>query len=120
MVTNRVLVVVVSGLVGPGLGALSGRILFGGTAWNLTPWAIAAIAIGVVARELRTALLASACYGYLLVAAFLLVANTGNAPLGQRILFAAGLALVGPVCAIPLAVVTRAIAVRTRRRPSGS
>ena len=113
--TQRVLIVAGSALVGIGLGALSGRILFGGTAWNMIPWAIAALAIGVVARELRTALLASALYGYLLVAVFLLVANAGSAPVWQRILFAAALGLVGPVCAIPLALLARAVSARFRR-----
>jgi len=113
--TNRILVVAASALVGLGLGALSGRILFNGTVWNLIPWGIAALAIGVVARGWRTALLASACYGYLLVAAFLYVANAGNVALWQRILFAAALALIGPVCAIPLTAVARAISGRFRR-----
>ncbi|GAB3808905.1 hypothetical protein GCM10028798_35770 [Humibacter antri] len=117
---TRTLTVVVSGAVGVGLGALSGRILFGGTAWNLIPWAIAAIAIGLIVYDRRTALLASAIYGYLLVAAFLYAANTGNSTVAGRILFALALALVGPVCSITLTSIVRLIRFRaSRRRPSG-
>lgn len=113
------LVVAVGGLVGIGLGALSGSILFGGSAWNLIPWAVGAVAIGLVARGVGTTVLASACYGYLLTAAFLFAANQGSAPLGQRILFTVLLALIGPVCAIPIAVLTRLIVVRTAGRKTG-
>ncbi|GAB3614774.1 hypothetical protein [Humibacter ginsengisoli] len=116
---TRALTVVLSGVVGVALGAVSGRILFGGTAWNLIPWAIVAIAIGVVAGNLRTALLASAIYGYLLVAAFLYAANTGDTPFAGRILFALTLALVGPVFSIGLTVIARLVYLRIgRRRPS--
>ncbi|MGN6198676.1 hypothetical protein [Humibacter sp.] len=116
---TRILTVVVSGAVGVGLGALSGRILFDGTAWNMIPWAIVAIAIGLVTDNRRTALLASGTYGYLLVAVFLYAANTGNTPVAQRILFALALGLVGPVCTIALTVITRLIRLGVQRhRPS--
>jgi hypothetical protein len=64
----RILGIVISGLVGAGIGALSGRILFGGSAWNLIPWGIGAVAIGLIADDRRTALLAFGAYGYLLSA----------------------------------------------------
>lgn len=113
---SRVALVVVSAAVGAGLGALSGRILFGGTAWVLIPWALGAIAIGILADRMGTAILASALYGYLLVAMFLLTANTSHTALLPRLLFAFGLALVGPVCAIPAAVIARLIMKRVRSR----
>ena len=117
---TRILTLVISGAVGAGLGALSGRILFGGTAWNMIPWAIIAIAIGLLADNGRTVLLASGIYGYLLVAVFLYTANTGNTPFAGRILFALALGLVGPVCSIVLTVITRLIRLGVRRhRPSG-
>lgn len=112
---SRTLTVVISGLVGIGLGALSGRILFGGSAWNLIPWTIVALAIGLVAADRRTALLASGVYGYLLSAVFLYIANTSNTPMVQRFLFALMLALVGPVCAIALALLARLVAPRISR-----
>lgn len=117
---TRTLTVGISGAVGIGLGALSGRILFDGTVWNLIPWAIVAIAIGLIADHGRTALLASGVYGYLLVAVFLYAANTSNTPIAQRILFALVLALIGPVCSIALTVIARLIYLRAaRRRSSG-
>ncbi|HEY4266586.1 MAG TPA: hypothetical protein VGM94_00200 [Galbitalea sp.] len=115
---TRLLTVVVSGVVGVGLGALSGRILFGGSAWNLIPWAIIAIAIGLVADDRRTALIASGIYGYLLCAVFLYVANTGTAPLTQRIVFALALGLIGPLCAIALTLISRIVYLRVLRRSS--
>jgi hypothetical protein len=114
-VKARVLIVAAGALVGIGLGALSGRILFGGSAWNLIPWALVAIAIGLVARDLRTAVVASAVYGYLLCAAFLFVANAGDVSLGQKIGFALALGVVGLVCAVALAVPTFLISRRARR-----
>lgn len=117
---TRVLTVVASGLVGVGLGAVSGRILFGGSAWNLIPWAIVAIVIGLIADDRRTALLASGIDGHLLSAVFLYVANTSNTPLAQRLLFALALALVGPICSIALTVLARLIYRRVvRPRPRG-
>ncbi|MDL9977961.1 hypothetical protein [Microbacterium candidum] len=113
---SRAAFVLVSAAVGAGLGALSGQILFGGTAWTLIPWALGAIAIGIFANRMGTAILASGLYGYLLVALFLLTANTSHTALLPRILFALGLAFVGPVCAIPAAVVARLITKRVRSR----
>ncbi|GAA4141543.1 hypothetical protein [Leifsonia shinshuensis] len=113
---NRTLTVVVSGAVGIGLGALSGRILFGGSAWNLIPWAIVAIAIGLLATDRLTALLASGVYGYLLCAVFLYTANASNTPQAQRILFALVLGLVGPVCSIVLTLLARVISRQLVRR----
>ena len=117
---TRILTIVISGAVGVGLGALSGRILFDGSAWNMVPWAIVAITIGLVADNGRTALLASGIYGYLLVVVFLFAANTGDTPFAQRALFALALGLVGPVCSIALTVITRLIRFGVQRhRPSG-
>ena len=117
---TRTLTIVISGAVGVGLGALSGRILFDGTAWNLIPWAIIAIAIGLVADNQTTALLASGIYGYLLVAVFLYAANTADTPIAGRVLFALVLGFVGPVCSIALTVVARLIRLGfERHRPSG-
>lgn len=112
---SRALTVFLSGAVGLGLGALSGRILFGGSAWNLILWAIIAIAIGLIATDQLTALLASGVYGYLLSAVFLYVANTSNTPIAQRVLFALVLALIGPVCSIALTLAARLIRLRARR-----
>jgi hypothetical protein len=114
---RRALTVSISGLVGAGLGALSGRLLFGGSAWNLIPWAIGSIVIGVI-DDRRTALLASGIYGYLLTVAFLYTANTGNAPLAQRVGFALVLGLIGPIGSIILTIIGRLIFVRLRRRGS--
>lgn len=115
---TRSLTVVISGLVGVGLGALSGRILFDGSAWNLIPWAIVAVAIGLVADDRRTALLGSAIYGYLLSVAFLYVANTGDTPLAQRVLFALTLGLAGPVYSIAFTLIARLLRRRIRRQAS--
>lgn len=114
---TRTVTVVLSGAIGVALGALGGRVLFGGSAWNLIPWAIIAIAIGLFAVDRLTAILASGVYGYLLSAVFLYVANTSNAPVTQRIAFSLALALVGPVCSIALTLLTRlASRQRVRRR----
>lgn len=117
---TRTLTVVLGGAVGVALGALGGRILFGGSAWNVILWAIIAIAIGLVAVDGLTAVLASGVYGYLLSAVFLYVANTSTAPVTQRILFALALALVGPICSIALTLLSRLVSrqlVRRRRDP---
>ena len=114
---SRTLTVVISGVVGIGLGALSGRILFGGSAWNLIVWAIVASAIGFLVTDRLTALLASGVYGYLLCAVFLYVANTSSTPQTQRILFALALALIGPLCSIAFTLLTRVISrLLVRRR----
>jgi hypothetical protein len=113
---TRTLTIVIGGAVGIGLGALSGRILFSGSALNLILWAIVAIAIGFVADDLGTAVLASAVYGYLLSAAFLYVANTSSTPVAQRILFALALALIGPVCSVALTLLARLVDRRIVRR----
>lgn len=117
---TRTLAVVVAAVVGIGVGALSGRILFGGSAWNLILWAVLAIGIGLLPTDRLTAVLASGAYGYLLSAVFLYTANTGSAPVAQRILFALALALLGPVCSIALTALTRLLyrpSVRRRREP---
>lgn len=116
---SRTLTVVVSGVVGIGLGALGGQILFGGSAWNLIVWAIVAIAIGLLPTDRLTALLASGVYGYLLCAVFLYTANTCGAPVAQRILFALALALVGPVCSIALTLLARVVSRQLRGRRRG-
>ncbi|WP_426623679.1 hypothetical protein ACPPVW_13815 [Leifsonia sp. McL0607] len=113
---TRTLTVVLSGAVGIGIGALSGRILFGGSAANLIFWAIIAIAIGIIAADRLTALLASGVYGYLLSAVFLYVANTSNTPLTQRILFALALALIGPICSVALTLLARLLYLQVLRR----
>lgn len=112
------LTIAISGVVGAGLGALSGRILFDGSAWNLIPWAVVAVAIGLVATGRRTALLASGIYGYLLTVVFLYAANTSNTPVAQRILFALALGVVGPICSIALTLITRLISLRLNRQRS--
>ncbi|MCI0159395.1 hypothetical protein KNO15_22055 [Leifsonia shinshuensis] len=117
---SRTLTVILCGAIGIGLGALSGRILFGGSAWNLIPWAIVAIAIGLIPTNRLTALLASGIYGYLLVAVFLFAANTSNTPPAQRILFALTLALIGPLCSIALTLLTRLLRLRVLRRWRGA
>lgn len=117
---SRTLTVVAGGAVWIGLGALSGRILFGGSAWNLIVWAIVAIGIGLLPTDRLTALLASGVYGYLLSAVFLYAANTSSTPVLQRILFALALALIGPLCSIALTALTRLVhrpSVRRRREP---
>jgi len=116
-VRHSLLGVAISALVGIGLGALSGQILFGGSAWNVIPWAAVACAIGIVMRRLGAAVAASVVYGYLLVAVFLFAANTSSTALVQRVLFSLALGLVGPVCSIPITLVTRWI--RLRVRPHG-
>lgn len=113
---TRTVTVVLSGAVGIALGALSGRILFGGSAWNLIIWAIIAIAIGLLPTDRLTALLASGIYGYLLCAVFLYVANTSDTPVTQRVLFALALALVGPICSIALTLLTRLVSRQLVRR----
>lgn len=115
---TRSLTVVISGLAGVGLGALSGRILFDGSAWNLIPWAIVAVAIGLIADDRRTALVASAIYGYLLSVAFLYVANTGDTPFIQRVLFALALGLAGPVYSIAFTLIARLLRRALGRRTS--
>lgn len=116
---TRTATVVASGGIGAALGALSGRILFGGSAWNLIPWAGIALAIGIIADGRRAALLASGIYGYLLSAVFLFVADTSSNPVAQRILYASVLGLAGPVCSIVLTLIAHTIRVRAiRRRPS--
>lgn len=113
---TRTITVVLGGAVGIGLGALSGRILFGGSAWNLIVWAIIAIAIGLLRTDRLTALLASGVYGYLLCAVFLYAANTSHTPATQRILFALALGLVGPLCSIALTLLTRVMSRQIVRR----
>ena len=113
---TRILTAGIGGLVGAGLGALSGRILFGGSVWNLIPWAIVAVAIGLVVDDRRTALLASGSYGYLLSVVFLSVADTSSTPLAQRVLFALALGLAGPVCSIALTLIARPFRYRRGRQ----
>jgi hypothetical protein len=115
---TRTLTIVLSGAVGIALGALSGRILFGGSAWNLILWAIIALAIGLFPTDRLTAVLAAGVYGYLLSAVFLYVANTSNTPVTQRVLFALTLALIGPLCSITLALLGRLLFPRITRRDS--
>lgn len=115
---TRVRTVVISGLVGVGLGAFSGRILFGGSAWDLIPWAVVAVAIGLIADDRSTALLASGIYGYLLSVVFLYVANTGDTPLAQRVLFALALGLAGPVYSIAFTLIARLLRRALGRRTS--
>jgi hypothetical protein len=107
--------VAIAAVAGLMLGTFSGSFLFGGSAWNLIPWALGAIAIGFLARGFGTVALASGVYGYLLTAAFLFTANSGGGSLGQHALFALALGLVGPVCAIPLALASHATSRRTRK-----
>ncbi|CAN5148527.1 hypothetical protein BH11ACT3_BH11ACT3_21820 [soil metagenome] len=116
---TRAVTIGLSTLIGIGLGALSGRILFGGSVWNLIPWAVVAMVIGLVAQSLGSAALASGGYGYSLVAMFLFVANAGDQSFGERTLFAVALALVGPVCSIPLSL-TALLLRRRARRERGS
>lgn len=115
---TRTLTVILSGAVGIGLGALSGRILFDGSAWNLILWAIIAISIGLLPIDRLTAVLASGVYSYLLCAVFLYVANTSHTPVTQRILFALVLAVVGPLCSIAVTLLTRLVRPRPVRATS--
>jgi hypothetical protein len=100
---------------GVALGALSGRILFGGSVWILIPWAAAVMVLGLLVRPIGRLTVAAALTGYALVALFLITAYVGNDPLANRALFIGLLALIGPCCAIPLALLTLLVARRFRK-----
>lgn len=91
-------------LLGAFLGGFLAKFLFNGSAWNLLPWGLVGVGIGIFARNKKEALVSGALYGFVLSFLFMVGGYTGAQPLITRFPPFAVLGLVGAVCGAILGV----------------
>lgn len=111
-----VLTIVAVAVAGVLLGLLSVRVLFGGTAWVMVPWALACAVVGGISRSWRTAIARAAVFGFAVSMTFLLGGFRG----GGSVVAALGLFVVlalfsAAIAALAALAVNRVVALIRRR-----
>lgn len=91
----RIFVAIFLGAV---LGGLLAKVIFNGSAWNLIPWGVTGIGLGIFARSKKEAGISGALYGFVLSFIFMVRGYEGAAPIITRFPPFAVLGLFGAVC----------------------
>ena len=107
--------IVIAAALGILLGILASRMLF--LQWaTLIPWGVAAVAIGVLARDRTLALVAGAVYGFALGFSFMVAGYGGTDPVVAKAPFFAIIGLVSAGFGTVLSLAAQFVASRWRAR----
>lgn len=109
------LTIVVLAVAGVVLGALSVRILFGGTALVVIPWAVCCGVIGAVIRSRWLAVVGAAVFGFAVSGAFLVGGYSGSGSITGALGVFAVLAVISAVVAAAAALIVNVVASSLRR-----
>lgn len=102
-------------LVGAVLGVIGARFLFVNSGLSLIPWAIASLAFGYFATNMRQALGIGATFGFALAYTFMLVGYGGSEPIITRLAPFILLGIIGAICGLILAVIGYFIGKKLRK-----